>query len=354
MSQTTQTVPARIFQLLRGGQEMTRQDIAGKLSLSMPTTLQYVTRLMEAGILEECGAAQSNGGRKAKILRLRPMAGQTVGVNIGVRHVEFVITDLLGSLRQAGSFPLTFRDDPEWYSQFHESLIRFLEEHRLDSGQILGGGVSFPGIIDGSNVQVIRSHILGLSHMSLDRFQRDLPFPAIFANDANCACFAERSPVRSSYFYLSLNESVGGAVMLNGRLWAGDTFQAGEAGHVLLVPGGRRCYCGKTGCADAYLSPWALEQDGWDRYLEHLAVLLSNLRMLFNIDLVVGGQVGAQIGPHLSALRAKTAQYDRFARDVDYIYPCGRQAYACALGAAGFALEKFGSRVLLGTEEEVP
>lgn len=43
--------------------------------------------------------------------------------------------------------------------------------------------------------------------------------------------------------------------MLNGRLWTGDTFQAGELGHMILIPGGRRCYCGKQGCADAYLSP---------------------------------------------------------------------------------------------------
>ena len=61
MVQITQTVPSRIFQLLRSGQELTRQEISGTLSLSMPTTLQYVTELMEAGILEERGTAQSNG-----------------------------------------------------------------------------------------------------------------------------------------------------------------------------------------------------------------------------------------------------------------------------------------------------
>lgn len=54
--------------------------------------------------------------------------------------------------------------------------------------------------------------------------------------------------------------------MLNGRLWTGDTFQAGELGHMILIPGGRRCYCGKQGCADAYLSPRALKRDGWETY----------------------------------------------------------------------------------------
>ena len=121
---------------------------------------------------------------------------------------------------------------------------------------------------------------------------------------------------------------------------------------MLLIPGGRLCYCGKQGCADAYLSPRALERDGWETYLDHLAILLTDLRMFLNMDLVVGGQVGAQIGPHLDTLRAKSAQYDRFARDVDYIFLCTQKDHACALGAANFALEKFGSRVLSGAGEE--
>ena len=123
---------------------------------------------------------------------------------------------------------------------------------------------------------------------------------------------------------------------------------------MLLVPGGRECYCGKQGCADAYLSPKALEQDGWDVYLEHLAVLLTNLRMLMDLDLVVGGQVGAQIGPHMGELLEKAARDDRFARDIDSVYPCVQKEHACALGAACFALEKYSARVLPGAGEELP
>lgn len=346
MPPITQTARQRIFRLLCAGQELTRQEIAAALSLSMPTTLQYVTELVEAGILEEHGTAQSNGGRKAKKLRLRREAGQVLGVDVGVHRVELVTADLLGDLRQAGSFPLAFRDEPDWYAQLHQALLDFLGE----GAQVLGAGVSFPGIVD---PQVVRSHILGLSHMGLDRFRKAIPFPAVFANDANSACFTERRAGRTSCVYLSLNESVGGAVMLEGRLWTGEAFQAGELGHMLLIPGGRQCYCGKAGCTDAYLSPQALARDGWEVYLDHLAILLTDLRMLLDTDLVVGGQVGAQIGPHLEELRARALQYDRFARDTDYIRPCAQREHACALGAACSALEQFGDRALRGIEEDL-
>ena len=70
-------VKERIFQLLLAKKELTRQEIAANLSLSMPTTLQNVTELTEKAILEECGAVGAASGRKAKKLRLRPLAGCT-------------------------------------------------------------------------------------------------------------------------------------------------------------------------------------------------------------------------------------------------------------------------------------
>ena len=73
--------------------------------------------------------------------------------------------------------------------------------------------------------------------------------------------------------------------------------KAGEFGHMILVPGGKKCYCGKQGCADAYCAASVLtddtketleqfmkkveEQDGqavkvWKEYLNNLAILISN------------------------------------------------------------------------------
>lgn len=116
---------------MRGGQTMTRQDIAEELSLSMPTVLQHVTQLIEAGILEEWGTAQSNGGRKAKTLRLRPETSYVLGINIGIRLIEFVTTDLLGNLLQSSSISLPFRDEPDWYTQFQCALLDFLSNTGL-------------------------------------------------------------------------------------------------------------------------------------------------------------------------------------------------------------------------------
>lgn len=356
----------RILQLLWKEGTLTRQDIAQKLNLSMPTTLQNTNELLEYGILQECGAMESTGGRRAKKLVLNENFGLGLGIDIALQHVELVITNLHGRVMIQDTSPLIFRDEIEWYHAFQQGLHTFLQDNDVETARIIGAGLSFPGIIDGEAEQIIRSHIFQLEHVSLDRFKKCIPFPLIAANDANCVCFAERSVEHTTYLYLSLNESVGGAMMLDSRLELGDTWQKGEIGHMLLFPGGKQCYCGKHGCADPYLSPNALRKEGqslddffmkveqgdvdsckrWDEYLDHLAIMVTNLRMLCDEDIIIGGVVGTYMKPYMEQLNAKAAQYDRFARDVDYIYPCTRKTHAFAAGASMIAMERYGSRLL--------
>ena len=109
--------------------------------------------------------------------------------------------------------------------------------------------------------------------------------------------------------YLSLNNTLGGAFCIDGKLFSGQNQKAGEFGPMILVPGGRKCYCGKKGCADAYCAASALTdgkyeslelfmealsegntkaQKKWAAYLDNLAILISNLRMAYDMDIILG------------------------------------------------------------------
>ena len=47
---------------------------------------------------------------------------------------------------------------------------------------------------------------------------------------------------------------IGGGVIINDRLHYGERGSAGEIGHMVIVPNGRPCTCGKKGCVEAYAS----------------------------------------------------------------------------------------------------
>ncbi|MFQ9799181.1 MAG: ROK family protein [Clostridia bacterium] len=53
-------------------------------------------------------------------------------------------------------------------------------------------------------------------------------------------------------------------------MYTGSNLRAGEFGHNTLIPGGRRCYCGKEGCLDAYCSAKVLSNHTNGNLLEFL------------------------------------------------------------------------------------
>ncbi|MDQ1911847.1 ROK family protein [Paenibacillus sp. GD4] len=81
-------------------------------------------------------------------------------------------------------------------------------------------------------------------------------------NDANAALLGEAwvGAARgvSDAVMLTLGTGVGGAIMTGGKLVRGAHWNGGEWGHVVLVPGGIPCNCGRRGCIEQYLSGTAL------------------------------------------------------------------------------------------------
>jgi predicted NBD/HSP70 family sugar kinase len=57
-----------------------------------------------------------------------------------------------------------------------------------------------------------------------------------------------------NFFTVVLGRGVGVGLVLNGVVYRGATGGAGEFGHMVAVPGGRRCECGKRGCLEEYIS----------------------------------------------------------------------------------------------------
>jgi glucokinase len=82
------------------------------------------------------------------------------------------------------------------------------------------------------------------------------------------------------FLCLALGTGVGGAIVSHGKLVRGTSGAAGEVGHMLFHPGGRRCPCGKSGCLEAYVSGQALEA----RYQEKNGVKKAGL------DIIRGAQ----------------------------------------------------------------
>ena len=134
-------------------------------------------------------------------------------------------------------------------------------------------------------------------------------------------------------------------LFLDGKLYTGDNIRAGELGHVIIDPHSRRrCYCGQCGCFDAICNVAVLESCAggslsrffeqlaaeekdikkvWNTYTNHLALAIHNLKMMLDCTIIIGGYLGAEIGPFIDDLYRKIDKLSVFTPySKAYVYPC--------------------------------
>lgn len=339
-----------------------KPEIAATLGLSMPTVLQNVKELSDRKIIVENGEYESTGGRKAKALSVNAELKYAVGIDITANHISYVMINLIGDLVSKTRVREVYENSLEYNERVHRHFTEFLGKSQINPEKILGVGISFPGIIDKQNEILIVSHILGVENISLKNMSQLFEYDVCYENDANSAAMAEMNRLEKNAVYLSLSNSVGGSFYIHNGIYEGDDYRSCEFGHMVIVPGGRECYCGKKGCVDAYCSAQVLAgrtgdnleqffekldnndkelQKIWDEYLEYLAITVTNLRMAYDCDIILGGYVGGFIGNYMSELNKKVVKYNGFENDTTYLKTCSYKKEVSAVGIAMSFVERY-------------
>lgn len=354
----------RIFRYICKCDTVSNPDISYELKMSLPTVTQNTKELIERGLIQEVGELQSTGGRRAKALSVVADARLAVGLDITKNHISLVLTNLIGEILKYERFFQPYNTDDDYYHEVNQKLGQFLKESGTVREKILGIGISFPGIVDLQREVIAYSHALGVRDLPFAEVSRFFAYPCYFLNDANAGAYAEgiHRDHLERFFYLSLSNTVGGAVFDASDLVQGQNFRCGEVGHMTVVPNGEKCYCGKDGCLDAYCSASRLSDqtdgkleafftglgrgdkdlaDVWERYTTYLAVAINNIHMVLDCDIVLGGYVGSYIEPHMQEIRQKVLQRNTFEEDGTFVRACKYKVGAAALGAALKVIETF-------------
>lgn len=126
-------------------------------------------------------------------------------------------------------------------------------------------GICTPGAISKKTGLIKNSNTQCLIGMPLkEDLEKELEQKISMENDANCFAMAEaKMGAAKDYnvvFGVIMGTGVGGGIIINGKIHQGRTNIAGEWGHHTLHPDGNKCYCGKSGCVETYISGPSLEK----------------------------------------------------------------------------------------------
>ena len=124
-------------------------------------------------------------------------------------------------------------------------------------------GIGCPGTVNSKEGIILLAPNISFKniHVSQEMF-RLLNIPVLLENDANCAALGEAKfgAAKGSQISITvtLGTGIGGGIVIDGKLYTGTFFGAGEVGHQVIRAGGNVCGCGRRGCWEAYASASAL------------------------------------------------------------------------------------------------
>jgi predicted NBD/HSP70 family sugar kinase len=128
---------------------------------------------------------------------------------------------------------------------------------------LLGIGISTPGLMDTTTGVVRRAVNFGWRDLPLrDLVQSRYNLPVHLGNGAHMAALAEytfgSNSNRKNLIVIHAGQGIGAGIILNGQLFYGDAYGAGEIGHVVVAENERMCRCGNFGCLETVANARAI------------------------------------------------------------------------------------------------
>ena len=239
---------------------ISRADVARLTGLTRTTVSQAVNELLDQKLVKEIGQGASKGGKAPILLSVASNSRNLIGVDLDSNEFRGAIVNLRGETRHAITLPLDGRQGEDALQVAYD-LIDALQVHV--TSRLLGIGVGVPGVINptkGSSVH----WAVNLSWLDLplrDLLQSRYQVPVYVANDSQLAALGESffgKRRNRNLIVIKTGRGVGAGIVIDGHLWQGDGFGAGEVGHVTVVENGPRCNCGHYGCLEAVASTDAI------------------------------------------------------------------------------------------------
>jgi len=185
-----------------------------------------------------------------------------IGIDLGGTKIEGIFLDDKLNVIERTRIPT---QQEKGYNSIIDSIVSLVNSLKKNSDDTVSIGVSAPGAISKKTGLIKNSNTHCLIGMSLkEDLEQALKQKIALDNDANCFTMAEAAMGAAKeynvVFGVILGTGVGGGIVINGNLHRGRTNIAGEWGHHTLRIDGNKCYCGKLGCVETYISGPALEK----------------------------------------------------------------------------------------------
>jgi len=187
-----------------------------------------------------------------------------IGIDLGGTGMAAGLVNSEGSIIYRNAAP-TGPDMP------HEDLLNqmaalcddIVEKNAISYEDIEYVGAGIPGAVNPREGIIEFTSNLRFKNVDAAAFMKNkIPVPFYLDNDASCAALGEvlcgAAKGKSSAVMVTVGTGLGGGIIIDGKIYSGAFFGSGEVGHHVIVSGGKKCNCGRSGCWEKYASATAI------------------------------------------------------------------------------------------------
>ncbi|MFI5416939.1 MAG: ROK family protein [Nitrososphaerales archaeon] len=203
-----------------------------------------------------------------------------VGIDLGGTKIEGVCLDEKSQIIKRKRIPTNQQEGYNSILNSISDLVADITENASDYSL----GICTPGAISKKTGMIKNSNTQCLIGMPLKNdLEKILGKKVAMENDANCFAMAEATMGAAVGYHMVfgviMGTGVGGGIIIDGKIHKGRTNIAGEWGHHTLHQNGNKCYCGKSGCVETYISGPTLEKKWFEitGKKEPLTTIVQNL-----------------------------------------------------------------------------
>jgi len=202
-------------------------------------------------------------------------APKFIGINVSGEHMRAALVDEHGSILESRIGGVSKELIPQ--------LASIVADLRNVAGNVAALGVAIPGLVNRQTDRVVSPR--GLPSTLVEDLHGELTratgLRVEVENDANAAAYGEyivgAGRGSRNLFYMMIGNGIGGAIILDGKLWSGASGFAGEVGHITIDTEGLPCVCGNTGCLETLASAPSIVRRARERLHRDSTSSLSRL-----------------------------------------------------------------------------
>ena len=235
-----------ILQTVRMQGAIPKAQIARLTGLTAQTVSTIVSEFEAEGLLRRLKPQKGKVGQPSVPFEINPDGALSIGVHIGRRSTEMILTNLTGQIIVRAQEVYTHPDPHAIAAFVGKTRKAFARRQVMKTTRLIGVGVCKPTGMDGWQAKLGAPAETIQAWREIDFHQlidEQLGEPAVYVNDASAACAAEllfgQGGALPNHLYFYLGSFIGGGLVLNGNLFSGPTGNAAALAS-LPMPGGHQ------------------------------------------------------------------------------------------------------------------